>query len=68
MLPSIEMVEVSKNCAQNEPNDIDFILKDIGGTFGKYQFRNYLLLSFAMFVAGTYVLDYVFTTFEVDHR
>lgn len=62
------MIEESKNQAPSEPNDIDFILKDIGGTFGKFQIYNYLMLSFAMFVAGNYVLDYVFSTLELDHR
>lgn len=51
-----------------EHNDIDFILKDIGGTFGKFQIYNYLMLSFSVFVTGSFVLDYVFSTLQVDHR
>lgn len=53
---------------KHEQNDIDFILKDIGGTFGKFQIYNYLMLSFSVFVTGSFVLDYVFSTIEVDHR
>lgn len=57
--------EVDEN---QEHNDIDFILKDIGGTFGKFQIYNYLMLSFSVFVTGSFVLDYVFSTLQVDHR
>lgn len=51
-----------------EEHDVEFILRDIGGTFGKFQIYNYLLLSFSMFVTGTFVLDYVFATLQIDHR
>lgn len=49
-------------------NDIEFILNDIGGTFGRFQIYTYLMLSVSMFVTGTFVLDYVFSTLEIDHR
>lgn len=62
--------------AENKPsdtsnddlNDIDFILKDVGGTFGRFQIYNYLMLSMSMFISGSIVLDYVFTALEIDHR
>lgn len=49
-------------------NDIEYILNDIGGAFGKYQIFNYLMLSYSMFVTGTFVLDYVFATLNIPHR
>lgn len=52
----------------NEANDIEYILNDIGGAFGTYQIYNYVMLSYSMFVTGTFVLDYVFATLEIDHR
>lgn len=52
----------------NQMNDIEYILNDIGGAFGKYQIYNYLMLSYTMFVTGLFVLDYVFATLYIDHR
>lgn len=54
--------------SRDEVTGIEYILKDIGGTFGKYQIFNYLMLSYFMFVTGTFILDYVFTTLKIDHR
>lgn len=62
------MVESGNKDAKDEHNEIDFILKDIGGTFGKFQIYNYLMLSYSMFVTGTYIYDYVFATLDVGHR
>lgn len=52
----------------DEEDDVEFILNEIGGTFGRFQICNYVMLSFSMFVTGTFVLDYVFATLEIDHR
>lgn len=62
------MVENSETNVEAEENGIEFILSDIGGTFGRFQIYNYLMLSFSMFITGTFVLDYVFATLEIDHR
>lgn len=62
------MVAERRADAENEEEDIEYILNDIGGTFGRYQIYNYLMLSFSLFVTGTFVLDYVFSTLEIDHR
>lgn len=53
---------------ENEENDVEFILNNIGGTFGKFQIHNYLMLSLSMFVTGTFVLDYVFSTLPIEYR
>lgn len=55
--------------AQNdELNDIDFVLNDAGGTFGRFQIYNYLMLLVSMFISGTSVLEYVFVALDIDHR
>lgn len=61
---------VENNIADDkaEKNDIEFILNDIGGIFGKFQINSLLMLCYSMFVTGTFVLDYVFATLDVDHR
>lgn len=56
------------NEANQEKNDVEFILNDIGGAFGKFQIYNYIMLSFSMFISGLYIFDYVFSTLEIDHR
>lgn len=49
-------------------DDIEFILKDIGGTFGKFQIFNYALFAVPMFLSNFYILDYVFLTLDLDYR
>lgn len=56
------------DASSDELNDIDFILKDVGGTFGQFQIYNYLMLSFSIFISGVIILDYVFTALEINHR
>lgn len=53
---------------EETPNDLEYILKDIGGTFGKFQIFNMLLIAFPIFLADIFVLDYVFTTLDLDYR
>lgn len=62
------MVECGKKNRKDDQNEIDYILNDIGGTFGKFQIYNYLMLSYSMLVTGTYIYDYVFSALEIDHR
>lgn len=59
--------EKSSNQASNS-DDIEFILNDLGGTYGKFQLWNYLLFSIPVFVSGTLVILFVFTTLNVDYR
>lgn len=62
------MIETNTADNKAEKNDIEFILNDIGGIFGNFQIYSLLMLSYSMFVTGTFVLDYVFATLDVDHR
>lgn len=49
-------------------NDIEYILKDIGGSFGKFQLYNYVLISVPLFMTGLFSLTYVFTAMNLDYR
>lgn len=62
------MPQTQPDDATNDLNDIDFVLKDVGGTFGRFQIFNYLMLSVSIFISGTTVLEYVFAALEIDHR
>lgn len=49
-------------------SDLEYILSDIGGTFGKFQIYNYILLAVPIFLSDAFVLDYVFSTLDLDYR
>lgn len=51
-----------------EGNEIEQILNDIGGSFGKFQLFNYMLFSIPMTVIGITALTYVFTTLNLEYR
>lgn len=53
---------------QKKEDDLEFILKDIGGTFGKFQIFNYILLAVPLFLSDAYGLDFVFSTLDLDYR
>lgn len=52
----------------HKEDDLEFILKDIGGTFGKFQMLNYILLAVPIFLSDVFVMDYVFSTLDLDYR
>lgn len=58
----------TKETDLSESNDLDLILEDAGGAFGKYQIFNYILLLLVMCFSGMSILDYVFTTLDLDYR
>lgn len=68
ILQAKNMAQAEPNDVNKELNDIDFVLKDVGGTFGRFQICNYLMLSASIFISGTSVLEYVFAALEIDHR
>lgn len=49
-------------------NDIEYILKDIGGSFGKFQLYNYALFAIPICLSGIFSLTYVFTAMNLDYR
>lgn len=53
---------------QNKEEDLDFVLEDIGGAFGKFQISMYILLAVPLFLSDAFGLDYVFSTMDLDYR
>lgn len=53
---------------KNEENEIEQILNDIGGSFGKFQLFNYTLFSLAMIIIGLNSLGYVFAALNLKYR
>lgn len=47
---------------------VDVILRDLGGTFKKYQIINYILFCIPFALSGTFALSYVFTALNLDYR
>lgn len=54
--------------SEDKPDDVEFILDDIGGTFGRFQILNYVLFAVPIFLSSVYVLDYVFSSLDLDYR
>lgn len=73
---SVEQTERQTTTPHNHPNksetndadDAEFIINDIGGSFGKFQLRNYALYSIPIAVSGIVVMTYVFTALNLDYR
>lgn len=51
-----------------DQNDMEHILKDIGGSYGRFQIFNYILFSVSILISGFVNLAYVFTTLNLDFR
>lgn len=47
---------------------VELIMKDLGGTFKKYQIYNYILFCIPFALSGTFALSYVFTALNLDYR
>lgn len=47
---------------------MDIILRDLGGSFKKYQVINYILFCIPFALSGTFALSYVFTSLNLDYR
>lgn len=65
---SAELVEKAKEKIEDEGFEIEFILKDIGGSFGKFQIFTYCLYSIPMFITGTITLSFIFSASNLDYR
>lgn len=53
---------------QRHSDDVDYIIKDLGGTFGRHQIYMYILIAIPIWMSSVFVLDYVFTTLDLDYR
>lgn len=51
-----------------EESEMEQILNDIGGSFGKFQLFNYALFSIPMTVMGVASMCFVFTTLNLEYR
>lgn len=47
--------------------DLDTIYKELGD-FGRFQIKNYLLISVAVVFYSMYTINYIFTSGTVDYR
>lgn len=65
---SKDLVEKAEKFSEDENFEIEFILKDIGGSFGKFQIFSYCLYSIPMFITGTITLAFIFTASNLDYR
>lgn len=68
MLQKTPNMAKTKDTELADDNDVDLILEDVGGAFGRYQIFNYILFLLVMCLSGMFVLDYVFTTLDLDYR
>lgn len=71
MMISCESPVQSPETEKNERSDADLvelILKDIGGTFKKFQIFNYILFCLPFALSGSFGLSYVFTALSLDYR
>lgn len=48
--------------------DVDYIIKEIGGTFGRFQIFNFIIYSIALCFCGMAGMPYVFTAMNLDYR
>lgn len=69
-MSSCESVQ-SPQTVKHESSNVDLvelILKDIGGTFRKFQILNYILFCLPFALSGSFGLSYVFTALNLDYR
>lgn len=53
---------------EDETLETEFILKDLGGSFGKFQLFSYCLYSIPMFICGVLTFAFVFSASNVEYR
>lgn len=64
---SVQSPETEKN-ESSDSDLVELILKDIGGTFNKFQILNYILFCLPFALSGSFGLSYVFTALNLDYR
>lgn len=62
------MASNKEDVVEDESSEIEFILEDIGGSYGKFQIMNYVLFTIAIGMSGFTPLTYVLTTLNLDYR
>lgn len=64
----IKDAEKSNEKVSGDSDDIEYILNDLGGSYGKFQIWNYILFSIPVLISGLYSILFVFTTLNVEYR
>lgn len=62
----INVEEICETAQQRD--DIEYIIENIGGSYGQFQIFNYILYSIPICVSGIVVMTYVFTALNLDYR
>lgn len=52
----------------NDSDETECIIKDIGGSYGRFQILNYFIYMIAFCFCGIVALNYVFTSLNLDYR
>lgn len=58
----------SKKDSKQQKNDMDVVFHELGGSSGRFQIFNYVLLSIPFMIVGYIIHGFVFTTLPVDYR
>lgn len=67
--PDHTMISLKGETPVNDANrDVNYILEQIGGTFGRFQIRNFILYSIALIFCGMAGMSYVFTAMNLEYR
>ena len=61
-------MSIKEEARAQEDDHIEYVLKDIGGTYGRFQIINYVLFSLTIGFSGLFVLVFVFSALSVDYR
>lgn len=69
-MTSCETVQSSETekTERSDADLVELILKDIGGTFKRFQILNYILFCLPFALSGSFGLSYVFTALNLDYR
>lgn len=65
---NIDLVEKSQQKVEDDSFEIEYILKDIGGSYGKFQIFSYCLYSMPMFITGILTFAFVFSASNLEYR
>lgn len=70
---AVANLDTTKNVSANVQsksgnNEMDEIFNELGGTYGRFQIFNYILLVIPHIITGYIVFAYVFTALSLDYR
>lgn len=68
MLKAEQRPSTASDNVESNGDDLELIINDIGGSFGKFQILMYALYSIPIAVSGVVAMQYVFAAFNLDYR